>query len=145
MDIEEVKRRVGDALTAFETADRYLLENNLSERCIAARLAIHLQRIFPDYQVDVEYNRAGATPKRLDVPRRALVVPDIVVHRRGPAGPNLLALELKKTTNRRGADSDRERIRAFRERLGYSYGALLQCETRPRHEPHIRVLEWSPG
>lgn len=76
------------------------METNLGERCIAARLAFHLQRVFPEYHVDVEYNRTGDTPKRLDVPARcanslddegrALVVPDIIVHLRGPDGPNLL-------------------------------------------------------
>ena len=43
------------------------------------------------------------------------MVPDVIVHRRGHDGPNILVLELKKTTNpeRRGT-RDRERVRAFR-------------------------------
>ena len=95
MEYPEVERRVEEALRAFQQQDRYLLEHNLSERCIAARVAFHLQRSFPEYSVDVEYNRAGDVPKRLELPEecansvdddgRALVVPDVIVHHRGPA------------------------------------------------------------
>lgn len=51
--------------------------------------------------MDVEYNREGearepkqlgldaACANRLDLQGRAYVVPDLIVHQRGPAGPNL--------------------------------------------------------
>jgi hypothetical protein len=38
----------------------------------------------------------------------------------------------------RGPDCDRERIRTLRAQLGYSFGALLECETRRGNEPLIR-------
>ncbi len=152
MEYREVERRVEESIQSFQQEDRYLLEHNLSERCIAARLAIHLQRFFPEYSVDVEYNRAGYIPKRLDLPEecansvddegRALVVPDVIVHHRGLDGPNLLGIELKKAGDRRGPNCDRERIRALRARLDYCFGALLECETRAEHEPRIFVREW---
>lgn len=139
-------------MAAFAREDRHLLEHDLSERCIAARVALHLQHLFPEYCVDVEYNRAGETPKRLNLPDhcanyfddqgRALVVPDVIVHRRGATGPNLLALEVKKTSNPEGPECDCERIRALRAQLGYRYGALLECETRTGYEPRIQVREW---
>ncbi len=152
MEYNEVERRVRDSIKAFELDDRYLLEHNLSERCIASRLAIHLQTFFPQYSVDVEYNRAGDIPKRLDLPDecansvddqgRALVTPDIIVHRRGPEGSNLLGLEIKKTSDRRGLDCDRKRIQALKTQLNYSFGVLIECETRPGYEPRILVREW---
>ena len=152
MEHSEVERRIREALAEFEATDCYLLEKNLSERCIAARLAFHLQRVFPEFHVDVEYNRAGETPKRLNVPeecanaiddeKRALVVPDIIIHRRGPDGPNLVGLELKKTTDPRGTDCDRARIQSLTAELGYKYGALLECETRPHQKHYIQVIEW---
>lgn len=152
MEHAEVARRVDEALQAFRQNDGYLLEHNLSERCIAARVALHLQRCFPDYSVDVEYNRAGDMPKRLDLPEdcansfdddgRALVVPDIIVHRRGPAGPNLLGIEIKKAGDPRGFDCDRNRIVALKKRLGYEHGALVECETRTGRQPSIAVSEW---
>lgn len=151
MEEQEVTTRLNNALQKVAENDRYLLEFDLSERCIASRLALYLQNEFPDFNVDVEYNRDGATPKRLGLPEgyanfdengQALVVPDVIVHRRGHDGPNLLVLELKKTTNPEPRDCDRERVRALREQLGYEFGALIECETRRGHQPGIATLEW---
>lgn len=109
MKPEAVKARLLDALHILVERDSYLFENNLSERCITARLAMYLQNAFQEFSVDVEYNRKGHEPKALKkLPQECgkqtkdgefLVFPDIIVHRRGPEGPNLLAIELKKTTN----------------------------------------------
>src|SRR4051812_22600469 len=106
MEREDVENRLDRALARFTEREAYLLENNLSERCIASRLAMHLQEQFPDHKVDVEYNRQGRAPKRLGLPEEcadsindngeALAVPDVIVHRRGEEGPNVLVLELKK-------------------------------------------------
>ena len=67
------------------------------------------------------------------------------MHLRGPEGPNLLVLELKKTTNPDKGHCDRLRLHAFREQLGYRYGALIVCETRKDREPAITVAEWLEG
>lgn len=152
MEFEEVKQLLDAALAKAADTDRYLLEHDLSERCIASRVALHLQALFPDHFVDVEYNRVGLSPKRVGLPAEcanyrnkdgeSLAVPDVIVHHRGPEGPNLLVLEFKKTSNPKGFDCDRLRIYAFREQLGYDYGALVECETQPGHEPGIRVIEW---
>jgi hypothetical protein len=152
MEAEEVRKRLHDALHEVVSNDGYLLENNLGERCIAARLMMYLQQAFPEYAVDAEYNRAGNIPKKLGLPDecanhwdkegRAFVVPDVIVHRRGPDGPNLLVLELKKTTNPEGSDCDRMRVHAFRAQLGYRYGALILCETRNRQKPAMTIVEW---
>jgi len=37
---------------------------------------------------------------------------------------------------------DGERVRALRAQLGYEFGALIECETRQRHQPAIAILEW---
>jgi len=152
MEEGEVRDQLEQAVRRLWEEDRYLLENDLSERCIAARLAIYLCERFPDHDVDVEYNRAGDTPKRLNLPEEcanywnkngeALVVPDVIVHRRGSDGPNLLVIEMKKTSNREGWDCDRRRIHAFREQLRYSFGALIECETA---ESDVRIAEWVAG
>jgi hypothetical protein len=152
MELEETMERVYAALAQFTESDRYLLEHDLSERCIASRVAFHLQAMFPEYAVDVEYNRVGRPPKRLQLPDEcanyrnkqgeSLAVPDVIVHRRGQKGPNLLVLEFKKTSNPDAFDCDRQRIRAFKSQIGYRYGALVECETRAGREPAIRVSEW---
>lgn len=152
MEREDVEARLDRALRTLRGADLYLLQNDLSERCIASRLAMYLQREFPEHHVDVEYNRAGEIKKRVplspDCARRrnrdgeALAVPDVIVHQRGEDGPNVLVLELKKTSNPAGWNCDRERVSAFREHLGYEFGALIECETRANHDVGVTIAEW---
>lgn len=155
MNAVEVRQRLEIALQEVKKSDRHLLENNVSERSIAARLAMYLQRQFPEHMVDAEYNRQGENPKRVTMPEQcagyrnedktSLAVPDVIVHRRGPTGPNLLVLELKKTTNPDTGQCDCIRLRAFREQLGYEFGALIVCETRQNREPGIAIVEWFDG
>ena len=152
MEEDEVNERLKRAVVRLAHEDRYLLEKDLSERCIAARLAMYMQDEFRDHKVDVEYNRDGDTPKRLDLPEEcanyknrdgeALVVPDVVVHCRGSEGPNVLVLELKKVSNPVGLDCDRERVLAFRAQLRYQFGALIVCETRAGRKHHVGIEEW---
>jgi hypothetical protein len=101
---------------------------------------MYLQHEFPEHHVDVEHNRDADTPKRLRLPDEcandvdehgeSLVVPDVIVHRRDPEGPNILVLEVKKTTNQDPLHCDSMRIRAFRSQYGYEFAALIVCETR---------------
>jgi hypothetical protein len=152
MNEEDVQARLALALLRIAENDRHLLVVDISERCIASRLAMYLQNEFPDHHVDIEYNRDADTPKRLGIPEacanyvgpdgRALVVPDVIVHRRGADGPNVLILELKKTTNPEPRDCDLARVVAFKQQFGYSYGALIECETRNGNEPGIAISAW---
>ena len=129
---------------------------NLSERCIAARLAMYLREYFADYDVDVEYNRHGEDKKQLydlvydhDCARDRgdegqTVLPDVIVHRRGVDDSNLLIIEMKKSANRGGIErggieKDRRRIQAFRKELGYKIGALVVCKTQGQSEIS---MEW---
>ena len=153
----EVRERLERALRRLLEADRYLLENDLSERCIAARLAMYLRDEFDEHDVDVEYNRAGDVAKRLrGLPKECyrrrnrqieapVAVPDVIVHHRGSGGPNLLVIEMKKTSNPAGKNCDRLRLAAFREQLGYRFGALVECETESPNEPAIGIAAWVAG
>ena len=80
--LERATKRVG-------AEDRHLLEVGVSERCVAARLAMYLREYFFDFDVDVEYNRNMNEVKRLsyavrdcprDRDRGGPVLPDVVVH-----------------------------------------------------------------
>jgi hypothetical protein len=148
----EIREKLHVATQKLVAADAHLLEHDLSERCIASRLAMYLQQEFPELSVDVEYNRIGAHPKTMELPEECAnyrsndgeprVVPDVIVHKRGAEGPNLLVLELKKTTNRDSRQCDHMRIRAFRNQLKYSYAALVECETRKAKTPSVNIVEW---
>ena len=152
MEEEDVRARLVSALEMVAERDLYLLHVDISERCIASRLAMYLQQQFPEHHVDIEYNRDADTPKKLGLPEecanfwdsegRAFVVPDVIVHRRGAGGPNILVLELKKSTNLTPRDCDSSRVQAFKDQFNYAFGALIECETREGHMPEITVSAW---
>ena len=129
-----------------------MLDVDVSERCIAAKLASYLQHFIPEYFVDVEFNRDGSIPKRLNLPEEcvdsvnrdgdAIVIPDIIVHRRGPDGLNVLCVEIKKKNDSRGLDCDRKRLKALISTLGYQYGALIECQTGASEDNYCSVVEW---
>lgn len=75
MKAAEIRERLNTAVALLNQKDRYLLQNDLSERCIAARLAMYLQSVFPDHVVDVEYNRAGDIPEAAEPARRVRQLP----------------------------------------------------------------------
>jgi hypothetical protein len=89
---ESIVRKVHDALQLLLKKDIDLLYIDVAERTIAARLASYLQSLFPEWHVDVEYNRDGHNPKRIMLPyhqdfnpdntANPTVSPDIIVHRR---------------------------------------------------------------
>lgn len=108
------------ALADFNLHERYLLEANLSERCICARFAMYLEKQLQAYQaegytVDVEYNRGmdghDRSPKRLN---DDLIVVDLIIHKRGYDNEmgyqNLICMEMKKSTNRIGCGADEARL-----------------------------------
>ncbi len=145
---DEARNYLDRATARVEAEDRHLLEVNVSERCIAARLAMYLREYFWDFDVDVEYNRDAYTVKRLhdvirDCPRNRNgghpVLPDVIVHKRDLRDLNLLVIEMKKDSGTRGLDCDRQRIKAFREELGYRFGALVVCKTG---EEYAISVEW---
>lgn len=140
------------SLEALRSNDDLLLEYDVHERTIAAKLAYYLTPMFPRLHVDVEYNKHGVDPKRvwLDDPCRSLaavkagsslVVPDIVVHRRGIDSENLLAIELKKSTNRIPRECDEQKLRAYRAELGYTFVTLLEIPAGT----NWRQLAWPPA
>lgn len=128
--------------------DVYLLGADIAERTICGRLAMYLQQHFPDFDVDVEYNRNGYGGKRLegvsDYVRMSRengllrsheeefgisVSPDIIIHKRGADGPNLVVIEVKKDGNPVGEDYDILKIHAYRQELGYQMGIFIFFET----------------
>lgn len=120
---------VDAAITTFNTEEAYLLHNDLSERCICSRFAMHLTKalkdtVYQDYIVDVEYNRGfdgkERSPKRMyDAP----ITVDLIVHKRGYdpnyGFDNLICIEMKKTTNRAGCKNDIERLKNM---VSFDYG-----------------------
>ena len=140
----ETLRIMENAIEKFNQADRYLLENDLSERCICSRLAFHIQQEllesndFREYVVDVEYNRGFNAlenlPKHLHDKK---IVVDLIVHKRGFSEvygfDNLFCAELKKTTNREGYCKDMQRLKDlvdFQYGFGYKAGYMVVADMK---------------
>ena len=153
MNADKLRPLFEAALRETVTVDAYLFQVNVSERNLAGRLGMHLQPKLPEWHVDPEYNRMnGHDSKRIELPpvcagyrnedNLVLVSPDLVVHRRGSDGPNLLVVELKKTTNGDNGLCDQQRLLAFQRQFGYRFGARIECETRLGVLPAMRLLDW---
>ncbi len=136
-----------NAVKDFSKNESFLLENELNERTITHKLAEYLQREYPEYNVDCEYNRMPDrvmdreyVVKRLnleventssDDPNGNTVFPDIIVHKRGTNKHNFLVIEVKKasnpaTQNKNDDFKDFKKLKAFTKELNYKYGIYLE-------------------
>lgn len=137
MELELIKQRLIDAIEQTKQKDMYLLEHDINERTIAHRLAMYLTPMFPDFDVDCEYNGdiGGLNDRKyiLLLKERAkqlrllredereldqelvyrCIYPDIIVHKRGANDHNLLIIEVKKSSNNHGIDWDDEKLKRF--------------------------------
>lgn len=136
MNERDLKKRVRTALAALFSLDGQLLEYAAGERAVVSKLACYLAPLFRGYDVDVEYNRHGLDPKALPLAPdcrgggRRRVFPDIIIHRRGNDGANLLVMEIKKETNREPRTCDRAKIEAMKREFGYKWGVLIELPAR---------------
>jgi hypothetical protein len=123
------------ALKEFYGHETYILEKDLGERTLTHRLAVHVERQFPGWEVDCEYNRLGERMLRLpkgtivstDDTLGKSVFPDIVVHQRDIPN-NLLAIEVRKASNHQPPEHDQHKLEALTDpHLWFAYwiGVLL--------------------
>src|SRR6202012_3697637 len=123
------------ALKEFYAREAFLFEQDLGERALTHRLAVQLERQFPDFEVDCDFDRLGA--RTLNLPRGSIVstddhlgkstYPDIVVHQRAIPN-NLLAIEVRKASNHQPVEHDRQKLRALTDPhfwFAYSIGVLV--------------------
>ena len=124
MSDEDTLVLINEAIEELWEEDRWLLTEELNERCIAHKLAIYFASRFPDYQVDCEYNGdienvehnkiVGMLREDIIAIGRKLnlrelshddpwlmryVNPDIIIHSRKTNKNNLCVLELKTRYN----------------------------------------------
>ena len=120
---------MGRAVQCVYAHDAALFEVEASEWAIAHRLAVYLERMLPEWNVDCEYNRQGLgrIPKTNEYEEN--IRPDITIHRRGKTAikHNLQVIELKK----RDDEADWEKVSemtippAGKRMFQYQYGLAL--------------------
>jgi hypothetical protein len=136
MDESTVRERFKIACEALQLYDRLLLEYDVGERTIAAKLLQYLVGVFPSHDVDFEYNRRGVLPKRVGWAAEctdnaeSLVYPDLIIHRRGDDAANLVVCEVKKSSATPAQlDRDRLKLRAIKEDFHYQHALLVVVPT----------------
>ena len=144
----KVKNIVDLAINKFNDKETYLLENNLSERCICSKFAEYLSielesSEFAAYEVDVEYNRVNHgvenSPKTLCDQK---IVVDLIVHKRGynniTGFDNLICIEMKKSNDSRrlqGIRDDEDRLRKltdYQYSFNYQIGFMIIADIKEK-------------
>jgi hypothetical protein len=133
----ELKKLVS-ALEEFYAQEDFILDKDLGERTLTHRLAVYVERQFPGWQVDCDYNRLGE--RALQLPHGTIVstddtlgksiYPDIVVHQRAIPN-NLLAIELRKGSNHQPLEHDQHKLKAMTDPhiwFAYAIGVLLTLD-----------------
>jgi hypothetical protein len=127
--------RVITALQELFAQESVLFERDLGERALTHRLAVHVERQFPGWDVDCDYDRLGERTLRMphgtivstDDHLAKSVYPDLVVHQRTIPN-NLLAIEVRKAINHQPVEHDQRKLMALTDpRLWFAYaiGLLL--------------------
>lgn len=146
--LDDVKRRVIEAVCTLYRCDRELLDVDVNERSITHKLAEYLQSEFTCWHVDCEYNRLGGEVKRLRLEftysdpadiEAITVFPDIIVHRRR-TNYNLLVIEVKKAAGR-GDTRDVEKLKAFTQVTEYKYKYGLFLKIGPIDNLELKLYE----
>jgi hypothetical protein len=136
------------ALHTLMERDAHLLDVDANERSITFRFAMYLQSKLSDWEIDCEFNRDGVDPKRLvylglhpdsDDEEAKTVFPDVIAHRRGTT-QNFLVIEFKKSTSRVDREIDLQKLRGYKQQLGYEYALFVLVGTRG--QASVTELEW---
>jgi hypothetical protein len=134
---QKIIQNIDKAIKIFLAKDIILLENDSSERSITHKLACYLERYFPEWDVDCEYNRNLIDTKKLkDTCKNSSdengspVFPDIIIHKR-ITEENYIVIEVKKTTNPESSECDIQKLKAFINELGYQYGLFIRFKVDP--------------
>lgn len=108
------------ALQDFYAHEGFLFEKDVGERAVTHRFAVHLEKQFPGWSVDCNYDRLGE--RTLHLPHGTIIstddhlgksiYPDVVVHQREIPN-NLLAIEMRKASNHTPLKHDEHKLRAL--------------------------------
>lgn len=135
---ELLKTIIKKSIELFNANDLFMIENDYHEQNIAQKLAFYIEKHLMDfnlqeYDVDVEFNRGyngdNSASKKLDGSNIRI---DIAVHKREYdilcGYENLICIEMKKSTNRRGIFEDKKRLKSLtslEKGYLYQYGIMI--------------------
>jgi hypothetical protein len=151
---QQIINVVNIALNNFNQNERYLIEKDLSERCICSKFATYLEKALcntelSEYMVDVEYNRGsqGNEYAAKQLGDRKIVV-DLIAHKRGYdteiGFDNLFCIEMKKEYKKPDLTSDKERLKIMTDRysgFGYKAGFMILARANKRESRFELFIE----
>lgn len=152
----EIKNALNAAKRCFLDNDDYLLSAEVNERSITHKFAEYLQDVFGcAWDVDCEYNRFGQDAKKIieaieqivgtdtttSEIKTKTVYPDIIVHKRGIDGPNLLVIEAKKDANDNERETDRKKLIKIKQKYEYNFAVFLNFTTGNSHDIEIMFVD----
>lgn len=120
-----MKKRIREALNLFVARDKgKLLEVDIYEPTISHRIAVYLEGLFPNYDVDCEYNKHLFDEKGNE--KGKPVRPDIVVHKR-LTDNNCAIIEVKKAgAKSKLAEHDIQKLKLYLQgKLNYDLGVFI--------------------
>lgn len=130
MDRKIVRSLINDACNELYKSRRYLIDENAHEIDIAGHLAEILRVMLPEWNVDTDYNREGPLESRTsktDLNGNKLK-PDIIIHKRGPNGENLVAIEIKGYWNKEPREIDEDKLKRIKEKHHYRFLYRIELE-----------------
>lgn len=148
MNDQAISATMQAALATLQQEEAAILAFDVGERTICACLAAILGRAFENHSVHVEYNRHGVYPKEIELPdsdgelTSARIFPDIIVHRPGEDGANLLVIEVKKTTNPVKDELDIIKLQQIKQQIGYEFAVFLRLPTGSDASPNDGHTVW---
>jgi hypothetical protein len=127
--------KVIKALRDLYAQETFLFDKDVGERTITHRFAVHLEKQFPGWSIDCNYDRLGE--RTLHLPRGTIIstddhlgksiYPDVVVHQREIPN-NLLAIEIRNANNHTALEHDKHKLKALTDPdvwFAYGLGVLL--------------------
>ncbi len=147
MKKQEIIRKINIALDLFYEKDKYLIEINVHERSIAHKFAEYLQLLFPDYNLDCEYDKHGEYTKELEDIQECdedkktnRILPDIVIHNRGRDTYNLVVFEIKSKSVATACDIKKlELLTKESGQFRYRFGVFVLFGDQ-RHECELKLF-----
>jgi hypothetical protein len=131
MTSEEIKQTLNAALQILYRTEIDLINRQLHEQTIVARLMLHLQHLLPEWNVDVEFNRQGVSINEAKEDNQGFNrKPDIIIHRRGPDGPNLAVILVKTYWNNADKEEDKRICRSLKERHRYEQAYFIELREK---------------
>lgn len=128
MENHEIKRVIESALAILYRVEKEIINDKAHEQSISARLMLHLQHLLPEWGVDVEFNRQSENRDTKTDENGTKRKPDIIIHKRGPAGPNLAAILVKCEWNTESRENDREVLQSIKSKHGYQTSFVLEIK-----------------